>query len=149
MAHPVLLGIAGGVLAAKLLHRLRAGRGCGHGGHRFGRFARWGRHGRRGQDVPEAPGVTLAQLSGQLELNARQQEDAAELFARLRGAFGDRVRPGERLAAVLEVIAAEPFDADAAAEALGGRDKETLDAAEHVHNILTAEQREKLRALLT
>jgi hypothetical protein len=151
MGHPLLLGIAGGVLAAKLLYRFRGGRfggGCARGGRGIGRWGRWGRNG-RGVDAPEVPGVTLADLTGKLELNARQKEETDELFARLRGAFGDRVRPGDRLAALLEVISAEPFDAEAAADALGSADKDTIDAAEHVHNILTPEQRDRLRTMLT
>ncbi len=149
MGHPLLLGIAGGVLAAKLLYRFRGARhggGCARAGRRFGRWSRWNA---RGYDVPGASAVTLADLAGKLELNARQKEETDELFARLRAAFGDRVRPGERLSALLAVISAEPFDAEAAADALGSDDKSTLDAAEHVHNILTPEQRDKLRSLLT
>ncbi|HZS41911.1 MAG TPA: hypothetical protein VFF06_34010 [Polyangia bacterium] len=165
MCHPILLGVVGGILAAKLLYRFRGGGGCarrfrdGGGGCGGGYARRWGRWSRRhGGGAPDAAdlGVKLSDVAGKLELNARQKEEASEVFARLTGAFGDRVEPGTRLHAVLETISAEPFNEDAAADALGipdgppsPADKELLDGVEHVHNILTNEQREKLRAILT
>jgi hypothetical protein len=110
MCHPILLGVVGGIIAAKLFYRLRRGGGgcarrCDSGGYR--RFGRWSR---RGYGAPTAPasGIKLADLAGRLELNARQKEEAGEVFARLTSAFGERVQPGERLAAVLETISAEP-----------------------------------------
>jgi hypothetical protein len=151
MCHPILIGVVGGVIAAKLLYRLRGGGGgCARRFHDGGdgyarRWSRWGRHGA----APDVPGVKLGDLAGKLELNARQKEEATEVFARLAGAFGDRVEPGTRLNAVLEAISAEPFDAITAADALGTPDKDLLDGIEHIHNILTPEQREKLRALVT
>jgi hypothetical protein len=100
--------------------------------------------------------LKLGALAEALELNPRQREDVDEVFARLRSQFSDRVEPGAPLLAILEAVAADPFDAASAEAALatgpgplGAREKELLDGVEHVHNILTPEQRDKLRAALT
>ena len=144
MCTSVLLGVVGGALVAKLLLRRRfyRGGGCGgfarHGG--FGRFRGW-----HDADVAES-GIDLASLAGTLELNARQREDASEVLTKLADA-GVR---GDKLKAALALAGADTFEPILVEEALGFADlgprgKEVLDGLEHLHHILTPEQRQKLR----
>jgi hypothetical protein len=139
MAHPVLLGILGGALVAKLILRRRfAHRHCGDG-RRFGRF------GRRGVAPRDVETIRLADLAGGLELNERQAQDANEVF-QLIGRAGLQ---GEQLRTVLGLVASDSYQSLLIEEELGidepsPRDRELLDGLEHLHNILTPEQREKL-----
>ena len=156
MCTSVLLGIVGGALVAKLMLRRRFGGGCGQGGgcgeggfgrHGFGRGFRGWRRGGEGVELADSR-EGIARLLGTLELNARQREETDELLTRLVGA-GVR---GDRLRAVLATAGAETFEPILAEEALGFADlgpraKDVLDGVEHLHNILTPEQREKLRTI--
>ena len=153
MCTSVLLAIVGGALIGKLVLRRRFGMGgCGHRGDMggFGRHGRgfgWRGWRRGGVGVELADSREgIARLLGTLELNDRQREETAELLTKLTGA-GVR---GDRLRAVLASAGAETFEPILAEEALGfadlgARAKEVLDGVEHLHNILTPEQREKLR----
>ncbi len=151
MAHPILLGVLGGALAARFLFRRRWRRHEQGGGCGARRFGRWGgpRHWR---GATEAPVVTLklSALAESLELNQRQREDVDDLFARLKDTFSDRVAAGSPLVEILRAIAEEPYDAAAVEAAFLGapQAKGLIDEIEHVHNILTSEQRQKLAAAL-
>jgi hypothetical protein len=151
MCTGVLLGVLGGALIAKLALRRRFGHGGGCGGRGFGRHA-WhrGRNWRGGEGAYEPPSIDLAALAGGLDLSSRQREDAGDVLARLDEA-GVR---GEQLRAVLAHAGADTFEPILVEEALGWRDlgareKEILDGVEHLHHILTPEQRDKLRRITT
>jgi hypothetical protein len=155
MCHPVLFGLLIGALAAKLFFRLRrGGGGGGHGGWcggwRGGRGGGRGRFWRRGFGTAEQPParqpVQLGDLSGALDLNERQRQEAAEVFTALRNAGVANVE------ALLDTAAADRFDGARAeaelATAPADLKKEVLDGLEHLHNILTAEQRDRLRGVV-
>jgi len=94
----------------------------------------------------------LHSLLGPMELNQRQMEEAREAFADVAKALGAGWTRWSGLDEALAAIAAEPFDKARAQAALTGIEGEparlALDALEHVHNILTPEQRERLDVAL-
>ena len=157
MVGTVTLGLVGGLIASKMLFRARHRHArCGGGGHArrwHGPGARW-RRGDAGGDggisvqAPPAPvdsaRLLVARLAP-LELSQRQAEEAREAFADVASALGVAWRGWSGVGEALSAIGAEPFDRARAAAALGELDGETarhaLDALEHVHNILTPEQR--------
>lgn len=150
MCHPVLMGLLAGALGAKvLLHWRRChngggcsggGRRCGGGGHRrwSGRAGGWFR--------------VISALRG-LGLNDRQKQDAREVLAKIKECIAEeRARTFDDL---IGAVAGESFDRARAEAAIAveprvpeGARKEILDGLEHLHNILTAEQRTHLRDTL-
>ena len=139
MCGTVALGLIGGLVASKLLFRGRFRR------HRMGRWRR------RFDAPPPAAGVAttperLHKLLPLLELNDRQKEEAREAFGDVAQALGPSWTAWTGLEEALAAVAAEPFDQARAKAALGPleQQKPALDALEHVHNILTPEQRDKL-----
>ena len=147
-----VFGIIGGVLAAKALLRWRwrrhgggsvcrrGGGECGPGSGGGGWRGRW----RRQYTTPGAtvvPSVTLADIVRGLELNERQAADFHEVLA--------TVPRDASLAPVLATIGEEVFARGVAESLLAGAPnaKDLTDGLEHLHNILTPEQREKLRGL--
>lgn len=158
MCHPILIGALAGLVVAKLAFRWRArrwgyggGGGCGGGwGGGWGR--RHGRHGGFGYGPRQA-----FHLMNELELNQRQREEVKEVFSKIKESFiasrGGRVA---NIEAILGSVAGENFDRAKAESAIAGEGeklaalrKEIIDGFEHVHNILTPEQREKLRSVLS
>jgi hypothetical protein len=160
MVGTVTLGLVGGLIASKMLFRARYRRArCGAGGHArrwHGPGGRW-RRGDAGSDggisvqAPPAPVDSARLLDARLaplELSQRQAEEAREAFADVAAALGATWRGWSGLPEALAAVGSEPFDRARAAAALGELDGETarhaLDALEHVHNILTPEQRDQL-----
>jgi Spy/CpxP family protein refolding chaperone len=154
MCGTVALGLLGGLLASKLLFRRRFRHhhfdGGGGGGRHFGR---WGRRRWQQQEPVPPPAVTpagtperLHKLLPILELNERQKEEAREAFGDVQQALGPGWQNWSGLDEALAAVAAEPFDAARAKAAVGGvgQAKVAVDALEHIHNILTPEQRDKL-----
>jgi hypothetical protein len=159
--------------------RCHHGGGCGprFGHHRFrhrwhNRWHRRGSHGpihladladldEQGFDVGPARGsvidvpARLDEIFRSLELNARQAAEAGDVVAALRGAIGpERFASASQVLLALRAVGRTPFDVDLAEAALGPRlvgaaGKEARDALEHLHNILTEEQRTALQRLLT
>jgi Spy/CpxP family protein refolding chaperone len=119
---------------------------------------RWFQRRARGAwgQAPEARSINLGEVLGELELNGRQKDEAEEVFDTIRGALGGRrFTRWDALGAVLGAVGSEPFDraavelaVDAEGQALAGLKKEVVDGVEHLHDILTAEQRAKLRTTL-
>jgi len=154
------LGIIGGVLVAKMAFRAvrcRAYYGAGCGAHRMHRFhRRW-----RGFGPPwarRAP-IDLGDLDGLDDTGVRSPSiidvpHRIDVVSILRASIGP-----ERFVGATEVLLAlraagkTPFDADLADAALGPRlagpaGREARDALEHLHNILTEDQRAALLRLL-
>ena len=151
MCGTVALGLLGGLVASKLLFRRRwhhrhGGFGRGHGFRRF----------RDRHDDVAPPTMdtarTLEKLLLPLELNQRQAEEAREAFADVAQALGPRYSQWSGLEEAMAAVAAEPFDRARAQASLAGVEpdpaKHAVDALEHVHNILTPEQRDKLDELI-
>jgi hypothetical protein len=167
MHHPILF-LLGLFLAARLFFRMRMRRwhrygygGCGGGCHRrFGRpidlgapdeeprFPPWGRRARawrrwqeRNEAMVKAPQPAV-DVVGSLELNQRQRElyDEAIDKAKAKLAVAE-------LAEALALVGRDPYDRDAV-EFLVGKG-ELADDLEHLHFSLTAEQRAKLRAVVS
>ena len=100
-------------------------------------------------DATPAPAGTperLHKLLPLLELNDRQKEEAREAFADVQQALGPVWQTWPGLEEALAAVAAEPFDAARAKVAVGAVEQAKLatDALEHIHNILTPEQRDRL-----
>jgi Spy/CpxP family protein refolding chaperone len=130
----LLLGLLGGVIGAKLVTRHRFG-GWGHRGHhRFGMF----------------------RAVRSLGLDRSQKEELWAIAREVKQSFGD-VRFGgmQGIDTLLEAVTADTFDkpsVEAAAKKQGDavvalREK-LVGAAEKVHQILTPEQRARLRSML-
>jgi Spy/CpxP family protein refolding chaperone len=146
MGHPILWGILAGALAARVAFRFWRFRRYGYGGcgrrgwraRRFGGPATWHR--------------IIAALRG-LDLNQRQKEDARDVLGKIRESIAaERARTLDDL---LGAVGGDGFDRAKAEAALArephlpeGARKEILDGLEHLHNILTPEQRAHLRATL-
>jgi len=90
-----------------------------------------------------------------LELNARQAAEAGDVISILRAAIGpERYRGASEVLLALRAAGKTPFDVDLAEAALGPRlrgdaGREARDALEHLHNVLTEEQRAALLAALS
>lgn len=128
----------------------RGGPGGGFAWRGFGGPMGWAEEGHFGDVAPPVP-VDPARLDralGELELNERQRAEIDESLVRLRESLGGELGAWQNLPAALEAVAAPEFDrarAEAAASHVsGGLRKEIVDGLEHFHNVLTAEQREKL-----
>lgn len=172
MCHSLFLGLVLGFLASRVfigMRRLRAMRGADCGGGRGGHgCGGWHRHAFRGGLFSgfsgqggqadffsrfTSPGKTIEELAGALDLNARQQQEAAPVLTRLREHLGAR---GPHIEAALSVVAADRFDRQRLQDLLAHPSlvvppeaaRELLDGLEHLHNILIQEQREALRAQL-
>jgi hypothetical protein len=161
----VVLGVLAGVAVGKLIQRGRRRwmwarrHGVGHGGagggeERWGGWRGWrNRRNFGGGEQAPAPTVKLSEVLGALELNQRQKEEADGVFDTIRTALGGRrFTRWESLGEVLGAIGSEPFDraavelaVDAEGRALAGLKKEIVDGVEHLHDILTVEQRGTLR----
>jgi hypothetical protein len=141
MFHPVILGVLGGALIARVvLRRRRHAYGCGGGGmgYRGRRFFR-----REARWTPPEPAVKLSTLIGALELNARQKEEFDEVLKSVKTSVGaDNLEAWPGLGPALRVVGGDSFDR----ERLDGLPPEAIDGFEHLHNILTPEQRDQLRA---
>ena len=151
--HPILWGLLAGFVITRIVYRLRwlrrgggLGRRCGH----HGRHGAWRRdrrsHGASLLSVTER----VARLARDLELNARQNDEVQEVFAMIRETLGARFEEWGDLDLALAAIAVEPFDRARAEAAFGAvsdpaRKKELVDGIEHIHNILTPEQRARLQ----
>lgn len=109
-------------------------------------------------DDDDAPSIDLGspgrfeRALGELELSERQRLEVDESLARLRESLGGRdLGTWRGIVAALHVVAAADFDrarAEAATGHVSGTlRKEIVDGLEHFHNVLTAEQREKLSLL--
>jgi hypothetical protein len=84
-----------------------------------------------------------------LELNNRQAAEAGDVVSILRSAIGPRFHAASEVLLALRAVGKTPFDVDLADAALGPRlsgpaGKEARDALEHLHNILTEDQRAAL-----
>lgn len=168
MCHSVLFGLllsAFFVRVAMRWHRYQAlgpgacgGGGCGggFGGRRFGGpfgWRRWERFGHFADGFGgfERPGraVHLGEIVRDLELNARQQEEAQPVLTQLREQLGHSPL---RFRGALSAVAAESFDRARAERVVDGvapdQRGKLLEGLEHLHNILIPEQREVLRARL-
>ena len=140
MCGTIALGLVGGLLASKLMFRRRW-----HGGWHMRR------HGWRGR-VAASPAVdVVTRVDGALallELSQRQAEEARDVFADVAEALGVNYRRWDGIDDALAAVGAEPFDRARAEASLDLPDeprRRAVDALEHLHNILTPEQRAKLR----
>jgi Spy/CpxP family protein refolding chaperone len=139
MCGTVLLGVMGGALAAKLFMHRRRFRGRFHGRPRFG-----------------GPG-RLFWLMRELELDRRQKREIWQVVSDVRHAIGElRFGKLQSLDVVADAIASETFDrATVEAEAARQGDvfaqarARVIAALERIHAILTPEQRERLRFILS
>ena len=152
MCGTVAIGAVVGLVVSKMLFRRRFRHHHFDGGGGGRHFGRWGRRRWRQEAVPP-PAVTSAgtperlhKLLPVLELNERQKEEAREAFGDVQQALGPGWQNWSGLDEALAAVAAEPFDAARARAAVGGVEQAKLavDALEHIHNILTPEQRDKL-----
>jgi hypothetical protein len=90
-----------------------------------------------------------------LELNERQSAEAGDALAAVRAAVGpERYEHATEVLIALRAAAKPAFDTDLAEAALGPRlagdaGREAREALEHLHNILTEEQRAALLRLLS
>lgn len=144
MISPIVVGLLGGVVVARLAmrRRMRWAGGCG------GYARRWeGRRGFSRWAPPDADGVKLAadKLTAQvaaLELNARQKEELEDVFATIREQAGvGSVSQWPALDRAFAAIRGDEFEPDLVKD----QPEKILDALEHLHNILTPEQRASLR----
>lgn len=100
-------------------------------------------------DVP----AKIDEMLRGLDLNARQASEAGDVVSMVRAAVGPlRYARAPELLLAFRASGKTPFDPDLAAAALGPKlapdaAKEALDALEHLHNILTEEQRGTLLRL--
>jgi hypothetical protein len=150
MISPIVVGLVGGAFAARMMMRRAWRRRNGEGG--CGGSRRWQRwQGRRGFGRFAAPDVDVARLAAErlaaqvaaLELNTRQQEEVAEVFATIRTqAQVKAVSDWPALDRALASVSGDSFDVDQVKD----QPEAILDALEHLHTILTAEQRATLRA---
>jgi len=126
MISPMIVGLVGGAFAARLMVR-RAWR------RRQARLrGRWAAP--RHEDAAQR----LAARVARLELNQRQREDLEETFAVIREQTGlASVAEWPALERAFAAIKGEELDVDS----LRGQPEKILDALEHLHNILTPEQR--------
>jgi hypothetical protein len=123
-----------------------AGEGCGGAGFRH---ARWrGRGADVGAAVPVVDaGARVSEVLGKLELNQRQREEADQVFARIAQVLGADYGRWARAELALSAASGEEFDRGAASAAFDlpeARRAELVDELEHLHTILTSEQRARL-----
>ena len=172
MVHPILFGVLAGVFAAKFIARRRrhlSGGGCGHfgarfdaerwepGGRGFGGHARrgfWGRRKEAGGGIARVVSTSerIASVRADLELNKRQNEEFGEVIERIREVLGAAFErwPADE---ALSVVGSDSFEVDRAravfaAVADPALEKELVDGLEHLHTILTPEQRDRLASRL-
>jgi Spy/CpxP family protein refolding chaperone len=157
MCHGIILGVLGGLLVAKLVHRRLHGGGCGghrHGWHGGGPWSgRGGWGGWRGRRGGGGPGAWF--LSHRLGLDPVQEAEVEAILIDVRESFGE-LRDGGRawIDEALETVAADDFDRarveNAAAQQGQAVDRlrgKLVDAAQKLHEILTPEQRRRLASL--
>ncbi len=163
MCHGIFLGVLGGLLVAKLLHR-RFHRGhCGGGWRRHGWHGGWpgeseggwdggwegGRRGRRGG----GPGAWF--ISRRLGLDPVQEAEVEAILIDVRESLSE-LRDGGRawIDETLQTVAADDFDR-ARVESAAAQQGQTIDrlrgklvdAAQKLHEILTPDQRRRLASL--
>jgi Spy/CpxP family protein refolding chaperone len=134
----IVAGTVGGLALLALIRRARTG-GC-HGGWRRGR----GR------------GRGLFRLMRALDLDRQQRDEIEDLFFELRPSI-DALRASRRhlTDAALDALSTDTFDA-ARVEAAIGQEREkllalkqrTVEMLAKLHNVITPEQRERLRTYL-
>jgi hypothetical protein len=113
---------------------------------------RW-RRGFRGADAPppfDASSRVATLLSG-LELNARQKEEADEVFATIARALGPAYASWTGVDEALAAVASDPFDrhlAEASLPAPADVRRKLVEELEHLNVILTSEQHARLREKL-
>ena len=130
MISPLVVGMLGGALAGRFFMR-RAWRR-----HAFA--GRW--QARRAVVPGRLAAERFARVVAVLDLNARQQADFDAAVALVKELHGVPAAEWPLLGRALAQVASERFDAGA----LTGQPPELVDAFEHVHNVLTAEQRQAL-----
>jgi hypothetical protein len=144
MISPIVVGLLGGVVVARLAmrRRMRWAGGCGGYARRWeGRrgFSRWAPTGVDGAKL--AADKLSAQVTA-LELNARQKEELEEVFATIREQAGvGAVSQWPALERAFEAISGDEFEPGLVKD----QPEKILDALEYLHNILTPEQRASLR----
>jgi len=159
-----ILALGGGLLAAKMIMRRRRFAHHGPGGCGGGHFRMFRGHGdsfrarwrdREGAFVP-TPSVDAAkritEAFAALELNTRQREEVNEVFQMVRDELGPAFATWAGVDDALAAIAATEFDrvrAEASLPVAADRRARIADELDHLNVILTSEQRDKLRALLT
>jgi hypothetical protein len=159
-----VIGIITTVILAKIALRAVRHRfghrhgGCG-GGFRRHAWRHWQRHNAfdlgdfgghdddlrdwsRGRGRGQSTELRAQEILSGLELNERQRAEAGDVLAVLRSA-----RVGQ-LPLALRACSRPSFDADLAAAAIGAHaSRDAMDALEHLHTILTEEQRALLDRL--
>ena len=147
MHHPILFAFLAAFVVTRLVSRMvfrrrfgwAHGGGCGRAMHVRGPrgFRRW----REFEAPPGAERRTApVDLTASLELNGRQKALYDEVITRAKPSLS-----AAELADVLHAVAQEPFDRGAVEQRVS--DRELVDDIEQLHDSLTPEQREKLRAL--
>jgi hypothetical protein len=140
MISPIVVGLLGGAVAARLMLRRRglAGGGCARG---FGGRRRFGRFVAPTVDTGRRAAERLAAQVKALELNTRQNEVLEETFDVIRDeAHVKTVAEWPALGRAFEAIAGDEFDPGLVKE----QPEKIVDALEHLHDVLTPEQRATL-----
>ena len=163
MAHPVLFGLLGAFIVARLIRRRRWRHAYGYGGgcgrHFRGgpidlgapdserRFPPWGRRARlrrwqrwQNDQQAQAQVTPTVDVAGSLEMNQRQREIFDDVVTKAKTKLA-----APELAEALGIIGREPYEREAV-EFLVGKG-ELADDLEHLHFSLTPEQRAKLRSV--
>jgi Spy/CpxP family protein refolding chaperone len=102
-------------------------------------------------------GPRLFHVLRELELDRRQREQLREIFEDVRhAAFGLRSGRWDALADLADAVAADAFDRARAEQVIGRKEaalaevkRRVLDGLGRAHDILSAEQRARLRNLFT
>jgi hypothetical protein len=141
------LGMVGGMLAGKVVFRARRRAWMRYRAHGWGQ-ARWREVApQRAPAAVDAP-RRVAEVLGKLELSQRQSEEAEEVFAAIGQALGDQYKRWAEVDMALGSAGGVEFDrqsADASLPLPAAQRRELVDGLEHLHTILTGEQRERLR----
>jgi Spy/CpxP family protein refolding chaperone len=131
-------------------HGYGPGAHCGHGGRGWG--GGWGGWGRRRWSGP----FRLFWLARELDLDARQREEAMRIFADLRRSFAGLKEGREQaFGTILDALSGESFErskvdalADEKVGRLGDLKEQVVNGLAALHAILTPEQRARLREII-
>ncbi len=155
MFHGFLLGVLGGVAAAKLWHGCRRGDAEGHG---FGAGFACGNHfaGCRGEGAFRGR-FEMFRLMRELQLTPEQWQSGQEILRDLRSSLqAGRTELRSSLTPLLTLLSETEFDAARAEELAHLQDasyakvrKEALDALSRLHALLSTTQRERLRRFVS